>query len=123
MRAYPTHMRRNKYRAKRTEVDGITFDSAKEAKRYAELKLMERAGQISRLELQPVYKLVIDGRPVVMRSERYPNGRQVKYVGDFAYFQDGKRIVEDVKGVRTPLYNLKKACVEAMYPGVRIVEV
>lgn len=117
--------KRNKYNARKTRVDGIVFDSDREAKRYRELKLLEGAGEISNLELQPKFPLAVDGRPVLMRSTGYPNGRRVKYVADFAYW-DHKieaRVVEDVKGFKTDKYKLKKAFVEAMYPAVRIVEV
>lgn len=114
---------RNKYRAQPTIVDGIRFASKREARRYADLKLLERAGEISHLELQPAFKLAIDGRPVLIRSEGYPNGRQAKYVADFAYWDGEKRVVEDSKGVRTPEFKLKKAIVEAMFPAVKIMEV
>ena len=121
---YRTSARKpNKYGAKKTTVDGIVFDSKREAKRYAELRALEKAGEISHLELQPVFRLEIDGRPILIRSEGYPNGRRVKYVADFAYWDGEKRVVEDAKGFKTPDYKLKKAVVEALYPAVRIVEV
>lgn len=115
--------KKNKFGAKKTVVDGIEFHSAKEAKRYQELRLLERAGEISHLELQPVFKLAIGNDPVLIRSKGYPNGRQAKYIGDFSYFNGKHRVVEDAKGFRTPEYKLKKALVEAMFPAVRIVEV
>ena len=100
-----------KYRAVRTTVDGIAFASRAEARRYKELRLLERAGEISRLELQPVFPVTINGALIC------------KYVADFVYFADGARVVEDVKGMVTPVYRLKKKLVEALYPGVKIVEV
>lgn len=116
--------RRNKYNAQKTVVDGITFDSKKEAKRYGELKMLEKAGKIHHLELQPKFKLAINGVPVVIKSKGYPNGRQVTYRADFAYFdyEAERRIVEDVKGMRTDVFKLKKAIVEAMFPKVEIRE-
>ena len=115
----------NKYRAIKKKVDGIKFDSRLEAKRYSELKLLERAGEIANLEIKPVFKFSIDGRPVLIRSDRYKNGRQAKYTADFAYFDTRKncRVVEDTKGHATAEYKLRKAITEAMYPGVKIQEV
>ena len=105
--------RPHKYRAKPITVDGCRFDSQSEAKRYGELKLLERAGEISRLELQPVIECTVNGVIVC------------RYRGDFGYFDNAKSasVIEDVKGVKTPVYRLKKKLVEALYPGVRIVEV
>lgn len=113
----------SKYRNKKVVVDGQTFDSEAEYRRWKELKLREQAGEISHLERQPRFNFVIGGRPVLSRSKRYPNGRQVYWKGDFAYFDGKHRIVEDVKGHRTKEFILKKAIVEAIWPGVRIVEV
>ena len=117
--------RRNKYNAQKTVVDGITFDSKKEAKRYGELLLLVKAGEIHHMELQPKFKFEINGNPVLIKSEGYPNGRQVTYKADFAYFDYAteRRVVEDVKGMRTDVFKLKKAIVEAMFPLVTIVEI
>lgn len=94
--------RANKYHAKKTTVDGIELDSAKEAKRYAKLRDMERAGEIHGLCLQVPFELLpsfeCDG-------VKY---RGMKYVADFVYVRDGKQVVEDVKGVKTQEYKLKK---------------
>lgn len=103
----------NKYRNVKTVVDGITFDSKKEAARYQELKLMERAKEIYNLELQPKFPICIEGKKVF------------EYRADFRYWVDGvggRYIVEDVKGVKTDVYKLKKKCVEAAY-GIEITEV
>lgn len=108
-----------------TIIDGLRFDSKKEAHRYCELKLLQKAGHISHLEIQPVFKFEVNGRPVLIRSGGYPNGRQAKYRADFSYFDGEKRIVEDVKSsaTKTEAYALRKALVEAIYPAVRIVEI
>ena len=94
--------RGSKYNAKKTVVDGIEFDSAKEAKRYTKLRALEEAGKIQRLRLQVPFELVpsfeCDG-------VKY---RDMKYVADFVYYRDGKQIVEDCKGVKTAEYKLKK---------------
>lgn len=114
---------KRKYRNEPVVVDGVRFDSQAEAKRWLELRGLEKQGLISHLERQPKFKFVINGQKVVSRSERYPNGRQVSWKGDFAYFDGKNRIVEDVKGFRTKEFILKKAFVEAIWPAVRIVEV
>lgn len=107
-----------KYKAKPTVVDNIRFASQKEAKRYQELKLLERAGEIFHIELQPKYELEA---PAFFDGEENP--RIGAYVADFAYItKRGDRIVEDVKGFKTPLYRWKKRHVEAQY-GIRIVEI
>ena len=96
-------MRANKYRAVKTTIDGITFDSKREAARYWELKWLQKAGVISHLELQPEFDFKIGGKKLFT------------YRADFGYFENGKRVVEDVKGVRTPVYRLKKKIVEAAF--------
>jgi len=111
----------HKYRAKATVVDGIRFASKKEAGRYQELKLLVLAGEIGKLQLQPGFKLGTDDAPVLMRSPRYPNGRRASYFADFKYRgKDGLEVIEDVKGMDTPLSKLKRAVVEAQY-GIRII--
>ena len=99
-----------KYRAKRTKLDGITFDSTREAEHYCELKLEQRAGSISDLELQPEFVITVNGKRIGV------------YRADFQYVRDGVTVIEDVKGVRTPVYRLKKKLVEALH-SVTIKEV
>lgn len=108
-----------KFNAKPQVIDGIRFASQKEGRRYSELRILERAGKINNLEVQPEFKFSVDGRPV-----RFPSGRQAKYVADFAYFDPAlnRRVILDVKGFKTDVYKLKKAFVEAMYPGTIIEE-
>lgn len=98
----------SKYRAKPVTVDGIRFASAKEAKRYGELKLLVRAGHITRLECQPVFPLIVNGTNCG------------KYIGDFSYFERDARVVEDVKSepTKTPVYRLKRKIVLALNPGL-----
>lgn len=93
---------KSKYGAETTEIDGHKFDSRFEAEHYAELKLMERAGIITDLELQPRF-LLQEGFIYHGHKER-----KVEYVADFQYYQDGKLIVEDTKGFRTDTYKLKR---------------
>lgn len=118
--------KRNKFGAKKTVRDGIPFDSKKEADRWSELCRLEKQGLISHLERQPKFKLMAGpGKPILIRSGRYKNGRQAVYTADFSYFNGENRIVEDVKSkaTRTEAYVLRKAIVEAMCPAVKIVEV
>ncbi len=95
----------NKYRAIPTTVDGIRFHSKKEARRYTELKLLERAGKIRQLLLQPEFPCHVPGQEI-------PIG---VYRADFSYFDGYHQVVEDVKGVKTPLYRWKKKHVQAQY--------
>ena len=107
----------HKYNAKKVKVDGISFDSKKEANRYFELKMLERAGKIKELKLQPKF-LLQDG--FERDGKKY---RAIFYIADFEYIKDGKRIVEDVKGVRTDVYKLKKKMFLKKYPQVEFKEI
>jgi hypothetical protein len=108
-------MKRNahKFNAVRTEVDGYSFASKAEARRYSELKMLEKAGQITGLVLQPRFPLHVSHG-----STRYPVG---SYVADFAYHRveaGGKvlhHVIEDVKGMKTPMYRWKKRHFEIEY--------
>ena len=104
--------RRHKYSAQRTEVDGISFSSKAEARRYSELALLQKQGHIRELTLQPRYDLIVNGMKCGF------------YKADFRYLDNrsSQRIVEDVKGFRTETYNLKKKLVFALY-GVEIQEI
>lgn len=93
----------NKYQNVHTEVDGIVFASKKEAKRYGELRLLERAGQITDLRLQPRFPLRVND--VLIAT----------YVGDFHYQEKGQWVVEDTKGVQTPVFKLKAKLFKALY--------
>lgn len=105
----------SKYHAKKTTVDGIAFDSRKEASRYLTLKDMERKGLIGNLRRQVRYELV---PPFDVDGKHY---RPVFYVADFVYVEDGKEVVEDVKGMRTDVYRLKSKLFARRY-GMSIKE-
>jgi hypothetical protein len=107
---------------KRVKIDGYSFDSKREGDRYLELRLLERAREIKNLVVHPVIKIVIGGVPVMSPSPRYPKGRQMRYVADFAYDADGQLVYEDVKMTkhRTDVYKLKRALVFTM--GINILE-
>ena len=95
----------SKYHAIPTEVEGIRFASRMEARRYQELRLLEGAGEIRDLELQPRYPLRVNGRLICT------------YVADFRYWdvREGRHVVEDAKGVRTSTYKLKAKLMKAVY--------
>ena len=99
-----------KYKAIKTEVDGIMFASKKEAMRYKELKFLRSQYRISDLILQPKFPVEVCGKKICT------------YVADFLYYENGEKIIEDVKGVKTPVYRLKKKLVEAIY-NITIKEV
>ena len=106
-----------KYGNRKVVRDGIEFDSIKECQRYCELKLMQRAGVISDLQLHVPFELIpaqrIDGKVVE---------RAVTYVADFVYKQNGQTVVEDTKGYRTSEYIMKRKMM-LFFHGIRIVEV
>ena len=108
-----------KYHNTKTVADGIKFDSRLEAERYAQLKLMERAGAIRDLELQPEYELI----PSFKKDGK--TWRRTLYKADFRYIlAEGDRIIiEDVKGstaVITDVFRLKQKLFEYRYPELTI---
>ena len=100
----------SKYRNIKTEVDGIVFDSKAEARRYAELRLLEKANEISDLRLQYPFECKGNEKKIC------------NYKADFDYYHGDQWVIEDVKGFRTQVYQLKKKLVEALY-GIEIREV
>ena len=108
-----------KYHNKKTVADGIKFDSKLEAERYSQLKMMERAGAIRDLELQPEYELI----PSFKKDGK--TWRRTVYKADFRYIlAEGDRIIiEDVKGstaVITDVFRLKQKLFEYRYPELTI---
>ena len=100
----------NKYHNVKTVVNGIKFDSRKESERYNELKMLERCGVISNLELQKRFEIC---------PKKYANKKARYYVADFVYEEKGFLVIEDVKSEITrknPVYSLKKALVQVNYP-------
>ena len=108
-----------KYNNRKIIVDGITFDSKKEAARYKELKTLERAGIIQDLQRQVKYVLI--PAQYEPSGEIYTKGkekgkpkkgklieRECAYYADFVYTENGKTVVEDTKGVKTPEYIIKR---------------
>ena len=110
----------NKYRNKKVICDGFKFDSKREAKRWIELKLLEKAKQITELERQKKFEL----------QPSYTNNkgkhiRAITYIADYFYYDKKRKIyiVEDVKGVKTDVYMLKKKIFEYVYPNLTIEEI
>lgn len=95
-----------KYHAKPCVIGGTRYASQKEARYCEGLKLLERAGKIRNLELQPKFPLIVDGVKVAT------------YIADAAYFENNARVVVDVKGVKTPVYRLKVKILKAIYRGI-----
>lgn len=128
-------MRKNKYRNKTVVVDGIAFDSKKEARRFQELKLLESSGAICSLQRQ--VKFVLIPAQYEPTGERYTKGkkkgcmkpgklleRECTYIADFQYYDIEKAalVVEDTKGVRTDKYIIKRKLMLYMH-GIKIKEV
>ncbi len=96
----------NKYRNKKTVIDGITFDSRKESLRWLQLKALESVGTIKDLKRQVRYQFEVDGKLI----RHVKSNRPLQYVADFTYFNLlDVLVVEDVKGVLTPEYKIKAA--------------
>jgi len=101
--------------------DGTVLDSKRELNRYADLLLLQKAGEIRDLKVHPRYPIEIGGVPIMLKSMRYPKGRQLTYVADFHYLERvnvaWRPIIQDVKmesGHRTEVYKIKRALMEAM---------
>lgn len=96
-------------------VDGLKFDSKKEANRYCELTLLQRAGKITNLERQKKFELI----PTIKFGGHTERG--VSYIADFVYIENGQQVVEDVKGFKTKDYIIKRKIMLWRY-GIKILE-
>lgn len=107
----------SKYHSRKAVVDGIQFDSRKEANRFCELRLLERVGKITGLQRQVKFELIpsqrIDGKVAE---------RACSYVADFVYMQDGKKVVEDTKGFKTADYIIKRKLMLWVH-GIQVKEI
>ncbi len=99
-----------KYGNRKTEIDGFLFDSAAESVRYAELMLLIREGSVSDLAVHPVFVIEVNGLKIC------------SYEADFSYQEAGALVVEDVKGVKTKEYILKKKLMKAVH-NIEIIEI
>ena len=107
---------RSKYGNRKTEIDGIVFDSLAESKRYADLKLLQAAGEISGLKVHPKYILqeAFDHHGI--------HERAITYEGDFEYYSsEGIIVCEDVKGVQTESFKIKRKLFVKKYPYICFV--
>jgi len=111
-------------KAKKVQADGITFDSTREYHRYLELRVLQKAGIIRNLKAHTKHRLELDGRPLLVKSDRYPNGRRASYTDDFSYEakkphdQDHppawEKVVEDVKGRDTTTMRYRRGVFELL---------
>lgn len=107
-----------KYSNIHTEIDGITFDSKIEARRYQQLKLLLHAGAITGLVLQPKYQLLAS-----FKDREGKRWREIGYVGDFFYYEGEQPVVEDVKGKVSAVFLLKEKMFRQRYPEIKLVVV
>lgn len=102
--------KRSKYNAQKTTYNGVVFDSKAEAKRAQEIDWIIASGEVLRVEYQPRFDIVVNEKKIGF------------YKADFkVYYSDGRVEIEDVKGMKTPIYKIKKKLVEALY-GIDILE-
>lgn len=121
-------MRGSKYGSKKIKHGDMVFDSKKEFRRWQELKLLEEAGEIENLQRQVKYVLIptqrepdrIGKRGGIIRGKVLE--REVAYFADFVYEENGELVIEDVKGVRTPEYIIKRKMLLYLY-DIRIKEI
>lgn len=125
----PEEPKKSKYNSSKKIVDGIKFDSTREADRYVELKLLQRAGKISDLELQKEFELIPTQREPSTFTKRGKEKlgavieRKCSYYADFCYKdENGKLVVEDTKGMKLSDYKIKKKLMLYVH-GIRIVEI
>ena len=117
-----------KYRSKKVIVDGIVFDSKREAKRYQELVLLERAGKIQHLSRQVKFVLIPTQREQGTIGKRggVKQGKLIEkecaYYADFFYMENGVPVVEDAKGYRTEVFKIKKKLMLYVH-GIRVKEI
>ena len=123
-----TYRSKSKYGAKKTVVGGVEFDSKKEARRYQELLLLERAGAITELQRQVEFELIPAQREPDSVGVRggIKKGKVIEhkcsYVADFVYKENGTKVVEDTKGFKTKDYIIKRKLMLSVY-GIRIKEI
>ena len=107
-------MYKSKYRSKSIYVGDIKFQSKLEAKRYRQLTLLEKAGEINELQLQV---------PFLLQESFKKNGktyRKIEYIADFVYKEDGQIVVEDTKGIKTDVFKIKQKLFEYKYPDLSL---
>ena len=105
---------KSKYNNRKTVIDGIVFDSQKEARRYTVLRSLQDGGYIKGLSLQVPFELI----------PKQDWERAVRYIADFVYYDIEKQmhVVEDVKGFKTDVYKLKRKLFKYKYPEYTFIE-
>ena len=125
----PVRPKKSKYGAKKTVIDGKNFDSKKEAKRYEELRILEKAGAITDLKTQVKFVLIptqrepdqVGARGGIKKGKVIE--RECSYIADFAYKNgSGETVVEDTKGFQTKEYIIKRKLMLYVH-GIRIIEI
>ena len=122
------YFKRNKYHNSKIRINDESFDSKKEYHRFLELKILEDAGVIRKLERQVKFVLIPAQREpetITQRGRKIPGKvieREAVYYADFVYEMDGETIVEDTKGMKTDVYILKRKLMLERF-GIRIREV
>lgn len=119
---------KSKYHSRKITRNGITFDSIKEYRRFCELSLLVKAGAITDLQRQVEFVLIpaqrepdsIGKRGGIIKGKTIE--QKCSYVADFVYTENGKQVVEDTKGFRTPDYKIKRKLMLWVH-GIRIKEV
>ena len=107
-------MARNKYNAQKTEINGIIFDSKREAERYLELLALQQAGEITLLEIHPRFEL-----QQAFKDSNGKRQRAITYEADFEYMDNNyTHTVEDVKGFETDVFKIKKKIFMYQYPFI-----
>ena len=112
--------------AKKTKIDGITFDSKLEADKYIHLKVLEKAGKISELKTQVPFELLTSqerkDNDVIYSLGKRKKILGFKYVTDFTYIRNGQKVALDTKGRQTDVYKLKLKMFLACYPSYQFIE-
>lgn len=118
--------RNGKYNASKCNIGNEVFDSRREARRYSELCLLEKTGQIKNLRRQVKYILIPSQKEIVMKKGVPKQGKTIErecaYVADFVYEENGQTVVEDTKGYKTEAYKLKRKMM-LYFHNIRIREV
>ena len=122
----------SKYHSRKITRDGLTFDSVKEYRRFCELSLLEKAGAITNLRRQVKFILIPHQKETIVRNSEKTGKRlqdecrvierECSYIADFVYIENGKKVVEDTKGVKTKDYVIKRKLMLWVH-GIRIREV
>jgi len=115
-------VKKSKYGSIKTVIDNITFDSKREASYYNTLKLLKRAGEVIKIDLQPEFPYNMYCTVPGINDGSRVYAKQYKYIADFrVFYKDGHIEIIDVKGVKTSIYKQKKKIIEALY-GFKIIE-